>query len=169
MPFFRFMNCTAHMMLSHKSLGNQHVSVVRFLLHIMISYRTPNLRSAVRYCGATFTFTSVSILLNYSTWSDLSLASLWRSKYACSSDSTANYWPCKWCGAEHSLSRERFWTSPRWLRKCVPSLDIIPFFSDATVQMWSAAVQGDPSGYYIGFVVVAAACALAVVHSFFIR
>ena len=73
----------SHDAIAQKSLGNQHVSVVRFLLHIMISYLTLTLLSAVRYCGATFTFTSVSILLNYSTWSDLSLASLWGSKSAC--------------------------------------------------------------------------------------
>ena len=49
------------------------------------------------------------------------------------------------------------------------SLSIWSQFSDVTVQMWSAAVQGDASGYYVGFVVVGAACALAVAHSFFIR
>ena len=55
------------MTLSHKSLDNQHVSMVHFRLRVMISLDSP-FCSAVRYCGATFTFTSVSILLNYSTW-----------------------------------------------------------------------------------------------------
>lgn len=49
-----------------------------------------------------------------------------------------------------------------------PSLSIY-IFSDIALQMWSVSVQGNPSGYYTGFVVVGAACALAVLHSFSIR
>ena len=36
-------------------------------------------------------------------------------------------------------------------------------------QIWSVTVQGGPSGYYIGFMIVGVACALAVCHTFFIR
>ncbi|KAH9036205.1 hypothetical protein EDB85DRAFT_1941812 [Lactarius pseudohatsudake] len=35
--------------------------------------------------------------------------------------------------------------------------------------VWSASVQGNPSNYYIGFLMVGSACALAVCHTFFIR
>ena len=45
-----------------QSLDNQHVSGLQ-----ISSYRSLiRSYSAVRYCGATFTFTSVSVLLNYS-------------------------------------------------------------------------------------------------------
>jgi MFS family permease len=87
--------------------------------------------TAVRYCGATFTFTSVSILLNYMT-------------------------PPPIIGLANGVAQ----SIVSLARGFGPLLG---------GYMWSASVQGDSSGYYIGFVVVGAACALAVVHSFFIR
>jgi len=87
--------------------------------------------TAVRYCGATFTFTSVSILLNYMT-------------------------PPPIIGLANGVAQ----SIVSLARGFGPLLG---------GYMWSAAVQGDASGYYVGFVVVGAACALAVAHSFFIR
>jgi hypothetical protein len=66
----------AHGAPSFTSLDDQHVSVTRFLDYRDFKICLP-FRRVVRYCGATFTFTSVSILLNYSTRSkSMSLPSL---------------------------------------------------------------------------------------------
>ena len=42
-------------------------------------------------------------------------------------------------------------------------------YNHRVLQLWSASVQDGPSGYYLGFVVCAAVCALTVLQSFLIR
>lgn len=87
--------------------------------------------TAVRYCGATFTFTAVSILLNYMT-------------------------PPPIVGLANGVAQ----SIVSLARGFGPLLG---------GYIWSASVQGSPSSYYIGFVIVGAACSLAIAHSFFIR
>lgn len=87
--------------------------------------------TAVRYCGATFTFTSVSILLNYMS-------------------------PPPVVGMANGVAQ----SIVSLARGFGPLLG---------GYVWSASVQGNPSGYYVGFVMAGAACALAVCHTFFIR
>jgi len=87
--------------------------------------------TAVRYCGATFTFTSVSILLNYMS-------------------------PPQIVGLSNGVAQ----SIVSLARGFGPLLG---------GYVWSATVEGNPSGYYLGFVMAGSACALAVVHSFFIR
>jgi len=87
--------------------------------------------TAVRYCGATFTFTSVSILLNYLS-------------------------PPPVVGIANGVAQ----SIVSLARGFGPLLG---------GYLWSVTVQGDPSGYYIGFLVAGSACALAVCHTFFIR
>ncbi|KAI0282767.1 hypothetical protein BGY98DRAFT_1088003 [Russula aff. rugulosa BPL654] len=89
------------------------------------------IRDAVRYCGATFTFTSVSILLNYMT-------------------------PPPIIGLANGVAQ----SIVSLARGFGPLLG---------GYIWSVTVQGSPSNYYIGFVMVGAACSLAIAHSFFIR
>ncbi|KAI9510311.1 major facilitator MFS-1 [Russula earlei] len=87
--------------------------------------------TAVRYCGATFTFTSVSILLNYMS-------------------------PPPVVGFANGVAQS--------------IVSLARFFGPLLGgYIWTASVQGNPSGYYVGFLVVGAACALAVFHTFFIH
>ncbi|KAI0302423.1 hypothetical protein B0F90DRAFT_1837230 [Multifurca ochricompacta] len=87
--------------------------------------------TAVRYCGATFTFTSVSILLNYMS-------------------------PPQVVGISNGVAQ----SIVSLARGFGPLLG---------GYVWSATVQGNPSGYYIGFLIAGMACALAVVHTMFIH
>jgi len=87
--------------------------------------------TAVRYCGATFAFTSVSILLNYMT-------------------------PPPVVGIANGVAQ----SIVSLARGFGPVLG---------GYLWSATVQGNPSGYYIGFIVVGLACAVAAVHTLFIH
>ncbi|KAI0763055.1 major facilitator MFS-1 [Trametes elegans] len=89
------------------------------------------LSTAVRFCGSTFSYTAISVLLNYMS-------------------------PPHLVGfangiAQSIVSLARF---------------IGPILGGT---LWARSVQDDPSGYPLGFFVCAAACALAVLHSFFIR
>ncbi|KAH9067551.1 major facilitator superfamily MFS-1 [Lactarius vividus] len=87
--------------------------------------------TAIRYCGATFTFTSVSILLNYMS-------------------------PPPVVGMANGVAQ----SIVSLARGFGPLLG---------GYVWSASVQGNSSNYYIGFLMVGSACALAVCHTFFIR
>jgi len=87
--------------------------------------------TATRYCGATFTFTSVSILLNYMT-------------------------PPPVVGMANGVAQ----SIVSLARGFGPLLG---------GYVWSVTVQGNSSGYYTGFLIAGAACALAVCHTFFIR
>ncbi|KAH9174869.1 major facilitator superfamily MFS-1 [Lactarius sanguifluus] len=87
--------------------------------------------TAIRYCGATFTFTSVSILLNYMS-------------------------PPPVIGMANGVAQ----SIVSLARGFGPLLG---------GYIWSASVQENPSNYYIGFLMVGSACALAVCHTFFIR
>jgi len=87
--------------------------------------------TAIRYCGATFTFTSASILLNYMS-------------------------PPPIVGFANGVAQ----SIVSLARGFGPLLG---------GYVWSATVQGNPSGYYFGFVVVSTACTFAIFHSFFIR
>ncbi|KAH9036200.1 major facilitator superfamily domain-containing protein, partial [Lactarius pseudohatsudake] len=80
--------------------------------------------TAIRYCGATFTFTSVSILLNYMS-------------------------PPPVIGMANGVAQ----SIVSLARGFGPLLG---------GYVWSASVQGNPSNYYIGFLMVGSACALAV-------
>ncbi|KAI0828591.1 major facilitator MFS-1 [Trametes gibbosa] len=87
--------------------------------------------TAVRFCGSTFSYTAISVLLNYMS-------------------------PPHLVGfangiAQSIVSLARF---------------IGPILGGT---LWSKSVQDGPAGYPLGFFVCAAACALAVCHSFFIR
>ncbi|KAI0631169.1 major facilitator MFS-1 [Trametes polyzona] len=89
------------------------------------------LSTAVRFCGSTFSYTAISVLLNYMS-------------------------PPHLVGfangiAQSIVSLARF---------------IGPILGGT---LWSKSVQDGPAGYPLGFFVCAAACALAVLHSFFIR
>ncbi|KAI0642721.1 major facilitator MFS-1 [Trametes meyenii] len=89
------------------------------------------LSTAVRFCGSTFSYTAISVLLNYMS-------------------------PPHLVGfangiAQSIVSLARF---------------IGPILGGT---LWSKSVSEGPSGYPLGFFVCAAACACAVLHSFFIR
>ncbi|KAL6306396.1 hypothetical protein BKA93DRAFT_824233 [Sparassis latifolia] len=87
--------------------------------------------TAVRFCGSTFSYTAVSVLLNYM-----------------SPPAVVGYANGI---AQSIVSLARF---------------IGPILGGT---LWSMSVQDGPSGYYLGFIACAGACALAVAHSFFIR
>ncbi|KAF9225966.1 hypothetical protein BS17DRAFT_777966 [Gyrodon lividus] len=87
--------------------------------------------TAIRYCGSTFGYTAVSILLNYMT-------------------------PPAAVGFANGVAQ-----SIVSLARC--------FGPILGGYLWSASTQNDPSGYPLGFLACAGACALAVAHSFFIR
>ncbi|KAI0042711.1 major facilitator superfamily MFS-1 [Auriscalpium vulgare] len=87
--------------------------------------------TAVRYCGTTFAYTSVSILLNYMS-------------------------PPPVVGLANGIAQ-----SIVSLARC--------FGPILGGYLWSTSVDGNPGGYYIGFFVCAAACTLAICHSFLIR
>ncbi|TFY58316.1 hypothetical protein EVJ58_g6494 [Rhodofomes roseus] len=89
------------------------------------------LSTAVRFCGGTFAYTAVSVLLNYMS-------------------------PPHLVGfangiAQSIVSLARF---------------IGPILGGT---LWSMSVENGPAGYPLGFIACAAACALAVAHSFLIR
>ncbi|KAH7912166.1 hypothetical protein BJ138DRAFT_1061588 [Hygrophoropsis aurantiaca] len=89
------------------------------------------LSTAVRYCGNTFAYTSVSILLNYMT-------------------------PPHAVGFANGIAQ-----SIVSLARC--------FGPVLGGYLWAVSTQDNPSGYSLGFLACAGACALAVAHSFFIR
>ncbi|KAI0266493.1 hypothetical protein BC834DRAFT_874860 [Gloeopeniophorella convolvens] len=101
------------------------------LLRGVLGMSTEPLSRAVRYCGTTFAYTSVSILLNYMS-------------------------PPPVVGMANGIAQ-----SIVSLARC--------FGPILGGYLWSATVEGNPSGYYIGFFVVAGTCGLAVTHSMFIR
>ncbi|KAJ7634915.1 hypothetical protein FB45DRAFT_910236 [Roridomyces roridus] len=93
-------------------------------------------RSALRYCGSTFCYTSMSILLNYMT-------------------------PPNAVGlangiAQSIVSLARCFGPGAWW--------LCTFFL-----LWSVSVQDNPSGYALGFIACAAACAFSILTSLFIR
>ncbi|KIM47000.1 hypothetical protein M413DRAFT_440546 [Hebeloma cylindrosporum] len=90
-----------------------------------------SLSTAVRYCGTTFGYTAISILLNYMT-------------------------PPNAVGYANGIAQ-----SIVSLARCVGP--VIGGY------LWAVSVQDDPSGYYFGFVVCAAVCAVTVIQSFLIR
>ncbi|KAH8829191.1 hypothetical protein DL96DRAFT_1597099 [Flagelloscypha sp. PMI_526] len=87
--------------------------------------------TALRFCGSTFAYTAISILLNYMT-------------------------PPHAVGLANGIAQ-----SIVSLARCFgPILGGL---------LWSVSVEGNPSGYYVGFFCVAAFCALSVLQSFMIR
>ncbi|EIM88851.1 major facilitator MFS-1 [Stereum hirsutum FP-91666 SS1] len=87
--------------------------------------------TAVRFCGNTFAYTAISILLNYMS-------------------------PPHVVGLANGIAQ-----SIVSLARCFgPILGGL---------LWSVSVEGNPSGYPIGFWVCAAVCALSVLHSMLIR
>ncbi|KAG9313618.1 hypothetical protein JVU11DRAFT_5950 [Chiua virens] len=96
--------------------------------------------SAVRYCGNTFAYTSVAILLNYMT--------------PPAAVGFAN-------GAAQSIVS---------LARCFgPILGGYKLTRYNLGKLWAASTQSDPSGYPLGFLACSLVCALAVAHSFLIR
>ncbi|TFK38100.1 hypothetical protein BDQ12DRAFT_683974 [Crucibulum laeve] len=89
------------------------------------------LATALRYCGITFCYTAISILLNYMT-------------------------PPNAVGYANGIAQ-----SIVSLARCIGP--VIGGY------LWSASVQDNPSGYYLGFMVCAGVCALTVAQSFLIR
>ncbi|EED83137.1 predicted protein [Postia placenta Mad-698-R] len=89
------------------------------------------LSTAVRFCGGTFAYTAVSVLLNYMT-------------------------PPHLIGFANGVAQS--------------IVSLARFFGPILGgTLWSMSVENGPAGYPIGFLACAAACALAVAHSFFIR
>ncbi|KIK56864.1 hypothetical protein GYMLUDRAFT_46768 [Collybiopsis luxurians FD-317 M1] len=89
------------------------------------------LSTALRFCGSTFGYTAISILLNYMTPPDaVGLAN----------------------GIAQSIVS---------LARCIG-----PVMGGL---LWSVSIEGNPNGYPLGFIVCAGVCAVAVLHSFFIR
>ncbi|KAJ8462627.1 hypothetical protein ONZ51_g10778 [Trametes cubensis] len=89
------------------------------------------LSTAVRFCGSTFSYTAISVLLNYMS-------------------------PPHLVGFANGIAQ---------------SIVSLARFAGPIIggTLWSKSVQDGPSGYPLGFFVCAAACAAAVLHSFFIR
>ncbi|KIY70697.1 major facilitator superfamily MFS-1 [Cylindrobasidium torrendii FP15055 ss-10] len=87
--------------------------------------------TAVRFCGSTFAYTSVSILLNYMT-------------------------PPHAVGIANGIAQ-----SIVSLARCLG-----PVFGG---WLWSVSIEGNPSGYPLGFFVCGGVCAVAILHSFIIR
>ncbi|OSC97802.1 major facilitator MFS-1 [Trametes coccinea BRFM310] len=89
------------------------------------------LSTAVRFCGSTFSYTAISVLLNYMS-------------------------PPHLVGFANGIAQ---------------SIVSLARFAGPIIggTLWSKSVQDDPSGYPLGFLVCAAACGVAVLHSFFIR
>ncbi|KAK0491673.1 major facilitator superfamily domain-containing protein [Armillaria novae-zelandiae] len=97
-----------------------------FVLMIALAVST-----AVRFCGVTFAFTSVAILLNYMS-------------------------PPEAVGYANGVAQ-----SIVSLARC--------FGPVLGGYLWSVSIDGNPSGYPLGFIAVGAVCAMAVLHSFLIR
>ncbi|KAF5343431.1 hypothetical protein D9758_011854 [Tetrapyrgos nigripes] len=89
------------------------------------------LSTALRFCGSTFAYTAISILLNYMT-------------------------PPAAVGFANGIAQ-----SIVSLARCLG-----PVLGGT---IWSISIEGNPSGYPLGFMICAGACGLAVLHSFFIR
>ncbi|KAH9855398.1 major facilitator superfamily MFS-1 [Lenzites betulinus] len=87
--------------------------------------------TAVRFCGSTFSYTAINVLLNYMS-------------------------PPHLVGFANGIAQ---------------SIVSLARFAGPILggTLWSKSVQDGPAGYPLGFFVCAAACALAVCHSFFIR
>lgn len=130
--------------------------------------------SAVRYCGSTFSYTAISVLLNYST-----------SSSAVSSSSRAHFTVCFSVSPPHLVgfangiaqsivSLARF-AGPilggtvRTFVLSYPRVFCLMMMGVCSCQLWSTSVQDNPSGYPLGFIVCSLACGLAILHSFFIR
>lgn len=97
-----------------------------FVLMIALAVST-----AVRFCGVTFAFTSVAILLNYMS-------------------------PPEAVGYANGVAQ-----SIVSLARC--------FGPVLGGYLWSVSIDGNPSGYPLGFIAVGTVCAMAVLHSFLIR
>ncbi|RDX45232.1 major facilitator superfamily MFS-1 [Lentinus brumalis] len=89
------------------------------------------LSTAVRFCGSTFSYTAISVLLNYMS-------------------------PPHLVGYANGIAQ---------------SIVSLARFAGPIIggTLWSTSVQDGPAGYPLGFIVCAAACGLAIIHSFFIR
>ncbi|TBU39801.1 major facilitator superfamily MFS-1 [Dichomitus squalens] len=89
------------------------------------------LSTAVRYCGSTFSYTAISVLLNYMT-------------------------PPHLVGYANGIAQ---------------SIVSLARFAGPILggTLWSKSVQDGPAGYPLGFIVCSCACALAILHSFWIR
>ncbi|KAI0701351.1 hypothetical protein BC835DRAFT_1411497 [Cytidiella melzeri] len=87
--------------------------------------------TAIRFCGITFSYTAISVLLNYMS-------------------------PPHVVGYANGIAQ----SIVSLARFCGPVLGGL---------LWSTSVQDNPSGYPLGFIVCSGVCALAVLHSFFIR
>ncbi|KAI0316321.1 hypothetical protein OF83DRAFT_1173001 [Amylostereum chailletii] len=104
---------------------------------------------AIRYCGNTFTYTSVSILVNYMS-------------------------PPPVVGLANGIAQ-----SIVSLARCIgPILGGYPLsvlflimHANAThsPQIWSVSLEDNPSGFYIPFFIISGVTALAILHSAFIR
>ncbi|KAI8976598.1 major facilitator MFS-1 [Trametes punicea] len=89
------------------------------------------LSTAVRFCGSTFSYTAISVLLNYMS-------------------------PPHLVGFANGIAQ---------------SIVSLARFAGPIIggTLWSTSVRDNPSGYPLGFLMCAAACGVAVLHSFFIR
>lgn len=87
--------------------------------------------TAIRYCGTTFGYTSISVLLNYLS-------------------------PPHVVGYANGIAQSIVSLS-RFLGPIIGGT------------LWSVSVDGHPSGYPIGFLVCSVVCALAVLHSLWIK
>ena len=156
--------------LSFTSLDDQHVSVTRFFSRIMISDPTSRFAGL---CDIAARHSRSPRCRSFSTTvrdSEHVVVVLVTRINLYFSVSSANSRLCEWRSAEHSIPCARFRAPSRRLCTWLPLSMYLPNeLSDDACQVWSATVQGDPSGYYFGFVMVGAACGLAVIHSFFIR
>ncbi|EMD35508.1 hypothetical protein CERSUDRAFT_157305 [Gelatoporia subvermispora B] len=89
------------------------------------------LSTAVRFCGSTFSYTAISVLLNYMS-------------------------PPHLIGFANGIAQS--------------IVSLARFFGPIVGgTLWATSVTNDPSGYPLGFIVCAGACALAVAQSFLIR
>jgi hypothetical protein len=64
--------------------------------------------TAIRFCGITFGYTAINILLNYSEWQDPTVEVKPRLMAVCSV-SAASRWHCKWGSAEHRITDALLW------------------------------------------------------------
>ena len=127
--------------------------------------------SAVRYCGITFGYTSIAILLNYSELNMILVPHSIPDRRTAYSDTSKRCWLCERNCSKHGKSCSMYWASGWWLCE----LEWLFFFwfcfteANCTCQMWAMSITDNPSGYYLGFVVCAVVCCLSFLQSFLIR
>lgn len=109
---------------------------------------------AVRFCGMTFGYTAISILLNYSTF--------------------PYYYSHGYC-SEILLTNVRYTVTPpaavglaNGIAQSIVSLArcIGPILGGF---LWSVSTEGNPQGYPLGFIVCTGMCVAAILQSFLIR